>query len=90
MECDGLKKAILRDLDGSLLGGASATIIPESEWAWDQDPRRGLGDYRIPTAMLTDSDGNRLDVDVLAPNKGSVNNDDNIIEAILMTLSCFY
>ena len=69
MDCDGLKKVLLRDSDGSLLGSAG-TIIPDSAYKWNGDPRRGLGDYRIPKVMLTRPDGSRIPVDDIAPNKG--------------------
>jgi len=32
----------------------------QSEFEWNGDLRRGLGDYRIPKTMLTDTSGNRL------------------------------
>ncbi|KAJ8026005.1 Fibrocystin-L [Holothuria leucospilota] len=69
MDCDGMKKAIIRDLDGSMLGDVG-TVIPEAEFEWDGDPRRGLGDYRIPRTMLTEPDGSRIPTDDIAPNKG--------------------
>lgn len=69
MDCDGMKKAMIRDLDGSMLGEAG-TVIPDSAFEWDGDPRRGLGDYRIPRTMLTNPDGSRIPADQLAPNKG--------------------
>ncbi|XP_022097673.1 fibrocystin-L-like isoform X1 [Acanthaster planci] len=69
MDCDGMKKAMIRDLDGSLLG-SPGTLIPQSEFEWDGDPRRGLGDYRIPKVMLTRPDGSRIPVEDKAPNKG--------------------
>ena len=45
MECDGLKQSLLVDKDGSFLGKPGA-ILPEAEFEWDGDKRRGLGDYR--------------------------------------------
>lgn len=69
MDCDGLKKAIVRDEDGTLLGSAG-TLLSESEWEWDGDRKRGLGDFRIPKTMLTDLDGTRIPVATKAPNKG--------------------
>ena len=45
MECDGMKQALLVDIDGSLIGNPGA-ILPEAEFEWDGDARRGLGDYR--------------------------------------------
>ncbi|KAJ8026136.1 Fibrocystin-L [Holothuria leucospilota] len=66
MDCDGMKKAIIRDLDGSMLGDVG-TVIPQSEFEWNGDHRRGLGDHRIPETMLTKPDGSRISV---PPNKG--------------------
>lgn len=47
MDCDALKKALVVDTDGSLLG-APGSVLPNAGFEWDGDPRRGLGDYRIP------------------------------------------
>jgi hypothetical protein len=69
MDCDGLKKAFLKDLDGSLLG-SPGTVIPQSEYEWGGDPRRGLGDYRVPKTMQTELNGNRIPMSTLAPIKG--------------------
>ncbi|KAJ0054901.1 hypothetical protein NL108_007111 [Boleophthalmus pectinirostris] len=71
MECDAKKKTLLRDLDGSFLG-VVGTVIPHSEYAWDGDARRGLGDYRIPKMMLTHPNGSRIPVEQIAPNKGVI------------------
>ena len=76
MDCDGLKKAIVEDTDGTLLG-TPGTVIPESEWEWDWpggesevDRRRGLGDYRIPKALLTDQNGDRIPIRKIAHDRG--------------------
>lgn len=69
MDCDAKKKTMLRDLDGSFLG-AAGTIIPQSEFEWGGDPRRGLGDYRLPSVMLTRPNGSRIPVEEIAPHKG--------------------
>lgn len=69
MDCDAKKKTLLKDLDGSLLGTVGS-VIPQSEFEWDGDPRRGLGDYRIPKVMLTFPNGSRIPVDQIAPYKG--------------------
>jgi hypothetical protein len=59
MDCDGLKKNLLTDSDGTFLGTAGATVISQSEYGWGgQD--RGLGDYRIPYQALADSNGQAL------------------------------
>ena len=69
MDCDGLKKVIITDEDGSYLGGPGS-FISQSEFEWDGDSRRGLGDYRIPSVMLSDIDGTKLDYDdIAAPGK---------------------
>lgn len=69
MDCDSKKKALFKDLDGSFLGHVGS-VISHSEYEWNGDPRRGLGDYRIPKEMVTMLDGTRIPYDVLAPNKG--------------------
>lgn len=69
MDCDGKKKTMLRDQDGSLLS-VVGSVLPQSEFEWNGDPRRGLGDYRIPKAMLTHPNGSRIPVEQIAPNKG--------------------
>ena len=71
MDCDGLKKILIRDIDGSFTGSQGlASLISRSEYEWDGDRRRGLGDYRIPIAMLSRADGSRIDVNSIYPNKG--------------------
>ncbi|XP_054766411.2 fibrocystin-L-like [Lytechinus pictus] len=75
MDCDGMKKAMIKDHDGSLLG-SPGSVIPDSAFEWDGDPRRGLGDYRIPKMMLTTPDGARIPKNDIAPNNGIIRNDD--------------
>lgn len=74
MDCDAKKKTMLKDLDGSFLG-AIGTVIPQSEYEWNGDPRRGLGDYRIPKVMLTFPNGSRIPVEQIAPHKGEGDGD---------------
>lgn len=71
MDCDAKKKALLKDLDGLFLGAVGA-VVPQSEYEWDGDPRRGLGDYRIPKVMLTFPNGTRIPVNQIAPRKGNL------------------
>ena len=71
MDCDGFKKLLIRDLDGSVLG-SPGTLIADAAYQWDGDPRRGLGDYRIPPAMVTDLDGRPIAYEDKLPNKGRV------------------
>lgn len=66
-----MKKLMFHDIDGSTTGdGIASTIISDSAFEWGGDPRRGLGDYRIPKTMLTRIDGSRIPIDDIAPNKG--------------------
>ena len=72
MDCDAAKKIMIRD-DGSLSGSDfPVSIVAQSDFEWNQDTRRGLGDYRIPYVMLTNSDGSKRDVNEYAPNKGII------------------
>lgn len=80
MECDAKKKTLLRDLDGSFLGTVGS-VVPQSEFEWGGDPRRGLGDYRIPKVMLTYPNGSRIPVDQIAPNKGVIRKDCTYIDS---------
>ena len=70
MDCDALKKLLFKDLDGSFLGHVGS-VISESEFEWDDNPARGLGDYRIPKEMVTELDGTRIPYEEIAPNKGT-------------------
>ncbi|XP_045915057.1 PKHD1 like 1, tandem duplicate 1 [Micropterus dolomieu] len=74
MDCDAKKKSLLKDLDGSFLGAVGA-VVPQSEYEWGGDPRRGLGDYRIPKVMLTSLNGSRIPVNKIAPHKGVIRKD---------------
>ncbi len=65
-----MKKAMIRDLDGTLLG-SPGTILPDSAFEWDGDPQRGLGDYRIPPMMVTAQDGSKIPYEDKMPNKGT-------------------
>ena len=69
MDCDAKKKILIRDLDGSFLGHVG-TVLPDSAYEWDGDARHGVGDYRIPSVMLTSSQGTPIDVNSYAPKKG--------------------
>lgn len=58
MDCDGLKKELLTDLDGTFLG-SPGTVISQSEYQWGSQAR-GLGDFRIPKTALAAADGSAL------------------------------
>lgn len=53
MDCDGLKKNLITDEDGSFLGKPGA-VIAQSEFEWGSQ-QRGLGEFRIPKEMLAGS-----------------------------------
>ena len=73
MDCDAMKKLMFHDTDGSTMDiGGPGTIIPDSAFEWNGDPRRGLGDYRIPKTMLTRLDGSRIPIEDVAPNQGGL------------------
>ncbi|ESO84871.1 hypothetical protein LOTGIDRAFT_131466, partial [Lottia gigantea] len=87
MDCDGLKKNLITDIDGSLLG-TNGTVIAWSEYQWDGDRRRGLGDYRIPNVLLSDGNGDLRDVSAFAPNKGLIRNDQCIFHDYWRAYEC--
>ncbi|CAL4062252.1 unnamed protein product, partial [Meganyctiphanes norvegica] len=76
MTCDGLKKVIITDTDGTLLGTADATLTAKAEYEWDGDGSHGVGDYRIPVSLKTDIDGSQITAAEKFPNKGIIRNDD--------------
>lgn len=70
MACDAMVKALLVDMDGSLLGQAGS-VIPQSEYQWNGNPAYMLGDYRVPKEMQVTVDGQRIPMETLAPHKGN-------------------
>ncbi|XP_021369085.1 fibrocystin-L-like isoform X2 [Mizuhopecten yessoensis] len=80
MDCDGMKANIFCDTDGTFFG-EKGCAVSESEWEWDGDARRGLGDYRIPKAILNTADGTRIPVDQLAPHKGIIRSDTTVYKS---------
>ena len=76
MHCDGLKKALLVDTDGKIIGdGIAGTIIADSAYEWDGNPTAGLGYYRVPKPMVTTVEGDKIEYSDKMPNKGIVRND---------------
>jgi len=71
MDCDGFKKLIIYDNDGSFAGdGQAVTIIPDSAFEWEGNPMRGLGYYRVPKPMITTLDGQKVPYEDIMPNTG--------------------
>ena len=75
LDCDGPKKVLIKMLDTSFLG-LTSEIVSQSEFEWDGDMRRGLGDYRIPISMQTANDGSRVNITMKYPNKGIYRDED--------------
>ena len=75
-DCDGMKKAIIFDNDGSVAGdGVAGTIIPDSAFEWEGNPVRGLGYYRVPKPMVTTLDGQKIEYQDKMPNTGIYRDD---------------
>ena len=70
MDCDGLKKNLLTDLDGSFLGDPG-TITSISEYGWGE-PDRGVGDFRIPYEMQMAPNGSWIDPATIYDTPGIV------------------
>ena len=45
MDCDALRKILIKDIDGSFFGKASSSLVSRSEYQWDGDRRYGLGTF---------------------------------------------
>lgn len=43
MDCDALRKIVMKDIDGSFLGNAGGSLVSRSEYQWDGDRAFGLG-----------------------------------------------
>ena len=43
MDCDALRKIVIKDIDGSFFGEAGGSLVSRSEYQWDRDRRYGLG-----------------------------------------------
>ena len=70
MDCDGHKKNLLTDLDGSLLG-SPGNVISQSEYEWGSQ-QRGLGDFRIPKEALAAPNGSMLNPSMIYTYPGIV------------------
>jgi hypothetical protein len=76
MHCDGLKKALLVDTDGQIIGdGIPGTIIADSAYEWEGNPSAGLGYYRVPKPMVTEINGDKIEYEDKMPNTGIVRNE---------------
>ncbi|CAF0756351.1 unnamed protein product [Brachionus calyciflorus] len=77
MDCDGLKKNLLTDEDGSFLG-RSGTVISQSEFEWGSQ-QRGLGDFRIPKEALAATNGSMLPINEVYTYRGIVREEDKCV-----------
>ncbi|CAF0939901.1 unnamed protein product, partial [Brachionus calyciflorus] len=74
MDCDGFKKNLLTDQDGTFLG-SPGTVISQSEFEWGSQ-QRGIGDFRIPKDALLAVNGSMLPISSLYSNLGIVREED--------------
>ncbi|CBY18098.1 unnamed protein product [Oikopleura dioica] len=99
LTCDGMRKLLLKDMDGTLTGnGVETSIIAQSEYQWrdvpgftwsnNVDDSFGLGDYRVPESMLTNTDGTVISIDDYAPHKGLSRGDSCTWDAKQLTYHC--
>jgi len=68
MDCDGLKKALLTDTDGTLFG-QPASAFSQAEYNWGSQSH-GIGDYRIPRVALADQNGLQININLTYPYRG--------------------
>ncbi|CAF3664415.1 unnamed protein product [Rotaria sordida] len=68
MDCDGLKKNLLIDTDGTLFGQA-ASVVSQAEYLWG-DQQHGVGDYRIPLVALANLTGHMININISYPYRG--------------------
>ncbi|CAF1175998.1 unnamed protein product [Rotaria magnacalcarata] len=68
MDCDGLKKDLFIDEDGTLFGQPSS-VFSDSEHFWGNQ-QHGVGDFRIPSAALTDVNGQIINITSIYPYRG--------------------
>ena len=76
MDCDALKKVIISDKDGTYFGSVGVAVS-QSEFEWNGDRARGLGDYRIPKEALADSNGRLRNISDVYKFTGAVR-DENL------------
>ena len=75
MDCDGMKKNLLTDTDGSFLG-SPGTVISQSEFGWGSQ-ERGLGDFRIPKEALAAPNGSMMDISQVYKYRGIIRDENN-------------
>ena len=76
MHCDGLKKALLIDTDGKIIGDdIPGTIIADAAYEWEGNPSAGLGYYRVPKTAYTEVNGDKIEFVDKMPNTGIVRNE---------------
>ncbi|CAF2873113.1 unnamed protein product [Rotaria sp. Silwood2] len=69
MDCDGLKKALLTDTDGTLFGQPSS-VFSQVEYLWG-DQAHGVDDYRIPSVALASMNGTMININNTYPYRGT-------------------
>ncbi|KAL3317341.1 Protein yipf2 [Cichlidogyrus casuarinus] len=84
MECDGLKKILVSDLDGTTFGTPTA-FLPDSAWQWDKDSRYGIGNDRVPRRMRQ---AGLIDINTAYPNKGVIRDPTCILNPDMQCYVC--
>jgi len=88
-DCDGFKKAMIFDQDGSVAeDGVKGTIIPDSAYEWEGIPVRGLGYYRVPKPMVTELNGDKIEYADKMPNTGIYRDDSCVWNADWRAYKC--
>ncbi|XP_021354873.1 fibrocystin-L-like isoform X2 [Mizuhopecten yessoensis] len=89
MDCDGYKAVLIKDMDGSYSGtNVKTDIFALAEFEYDGDPRRGVGNYRIPKSMLTDPNGDRIPYTTLAEYQGILRDDTCVKNDVWRSWTC--
>jgi len=82
MDCDGPKKAMLVDIDGSFTGSNErSTLMGIAELGFGDNGPRGLGYFRVPAPMLTNLDGSNIAPTTFAANHGVFRSDCTLKQA---------
>ncbi|CAF4366562.1 unnamed protein product [Rotaria socialis] len=68
MDCDGLKKDLVTDTDGTLFGQQSS-VFSQAESLWGNQ-QHGVGDFRIPMVAMTNLSGQRINISSIYPYRG--------------------
>ncbi|CAF0965964.1 unnamed protein product [Rotaria sordida] len=106
MDCDGLKKNLVIDIDGTLFGQPSG-IFSQAESLWGKlsmlllpqhvmtylsagNQQHGIGDFRIPMVAMTNLSGNRINISSIYPYRGISRTNSCILHSSWGMYQCNY